>query len=323
MAGAYTPVSDVKPQQDLSLDTRDLVALMDGGDKSGSVDWAAVKAIYEKGRNSKKGDGTFRTLLGVATKKEVLSEFPSGTQVLASSSYLDANVQSALNGSGHSKGLSSKARRQLVDKGILAILYGEILEELTAARAKVKQGMTDNARGAPHNVDEAWAYYAGAADASGAYPYALCSTAGKRERNFKLEGKVDAPLQAALAAAQKATQKGDAAALDAAIAQAKGYLNGIFYLASIRYVSSIASSADVAQREVQIGEGWGFFQAIRPAVAMASAEAASTVEAVYERPASAAVTPKDVSAVYAALNRPEVLKALGVPSSLVFKAPPA
>ncbi len=319
MADVYTPVSDVSPQASLSLDLRDIAAVTG----KSPVEWAKAKAIYEKGANSKKGDGTARTFMGVANKKEVLAEFPNGAQVLGSPDFLNASVQAALAGAGRAKGLGDGARRQLVDKALLAILYGEILEELEAARNKAKQGLTDNAKGAPHNVDEAWAYYAGAKDEGGKYGYALASTAGKRERNFKIEGKVDGPLQQSLAAALKASRRGDLKALDAAIAEARGLLNAIFYLASLRYVSNLASDTSAADRETHGAEGWGFYQAVRPAVAAASADAARAVESVYARPADQPVTAKDVTAVYQALNTPAALARLGIPKGLVFTAPPA
>jgi hypothetical protein len=177
MSAAYTPVSDVEPQSNLTLDFRDIGSIMAVAEKDQPVDWKAVTAVYEKGGNSKRADGSFRTLASVATNKAVLAQFPGAAELFGSPSFLDANVQAALNGTGRSRGVSDKARRQLVDKGIQALLYGQILEELEAAAAKVKQGNLDKGRGAPHNIDEAWAYYAGAADAEANRPYALSSTA--------------------------------------------------------------------------------------------------------------------------------------------------
>jgi len=316
----YTPVSDVLPQQDLSLDIRDMGALMNPPDDK-PVNWAAVKAVYEKGGNSKKGDGSARTLAAVATNPKVLAQFPNGAKVFGNPSFLDGNVRAALDGTGRAKGVADKARKQLVDKAILAVLYGEILEELEAAQGKVKEGKLDNARGAPHNVDEAWAYYVGARDAKGEYPFALSSTAQKRERNFKLEGMIDVRLQKSIGGCLQAAQKGDGAALDKAVATTRGYINGIFYLASLRYMSQLVGDTDPKEREVHLAEGWGFFQAIRPAVAAASASGAETVESVYAAPATQAVTAHDLTRVYAALNNPAVLQVLNVPKDLTMKAP--
>lgn len=322
MADAYIPVSDVGAQGNLTLDIRDIGSIIAAAEKSQPVDWKAARAVYEKGGNSKRGDGSVRTLASVAANKAVLAQFPRAAELFDSPSFLDANVQAALNGTGRGRGVSERARRQLVDKGIQAILYGEILEELEAALAKVKQGNLDKARGAPHNMDEAWAYYAGAADAEGNRPYALSSTALKRERNFKLEGKLDTPLQRALASGLQAALKGDSRSLETAIGQARGYLNAIFYLASLRYASSLAATDDMATREIQLAEGWGFFQTIRPAVASASSDAATAVEAVYERPASKALPSGEVDTVYRALNSPPVLQTLAIPAALVIRSAP-
>ncbi len=322
MAGEYTLVSDVEPQLRLTLDTRDMGVLMASAQKDEPVNWSAVKEVYEKGRNSKRGDGSFRTLAGVAINPAVLAQFPNGAQVFGTPSFLDANVRPALEGTGRSRGLSDRARRQIVEKGVLAILYGETLEELEAARSKVQQGNVDNARGAPHNVDEAWAYYAGAQESDGSRPHALSITAQRRERGFKLEGKLDSPLQRALASALGAAQRSDLNALDTAIGQVRGYLNSIFYLASLGYASRLSGDTDVSVREVHLSEGWGFFQTIRPTVATASSDAAASVEALYTRPASRPVTDGDVHRVYGALNGANVVRALAIPSSLVVKAPP-
>lgn len=321
-AAPYTPVSDVVPQQNLSLDIRDIGALMNPPDNK-PVNWAAARAVYDKGGNSKEGDGSARTLASVATNPKVLAQFPNGAKVLGNASFLDATVRSAIDGTARAKGVGDKARKQLVDKAILAVIYGEILEELEAAQGKVKEGKLDNAKGAPHNVDEAWAYYTGAKDAKGEYSYALCSTAGKRERNFKIEGRLDIPLQKAIGACLQAAQKGDAASMDKAVAQTKGYINAIFYLASLRYMSQLVADTDPKEREVHLAEGWGFFQTLRPAVAVVSSSGADTVEAVYAGAATKAVTAQDVTRVYAALNSPAVLQALNIPKDLVMSKPPA
>jgi len=323
MAFEYVPVSDVEPQLRLALDIRDVGAITGVAAKGQPVDWGAARAIYEQGRNSRRGDGSLRTLASVAKNKGVLAQFPNGAEVLGTESFLDARVQEALGGTGSSKGQSERARHQAMDKAMLGIMYGEVLEELEAARSKVGQGNLDRAKGAPHNVDEAWAYYAGAKAEDGKRPYSLSSTAGKREANFKVAGKIDGPLQQALAAAQTAAQKGDGQTLEEAAGRARGYLNAICYLACLRYAGSLKDAPDAGTREVQLAEAWGFFQTLRPAIASASREAARAVKDVFSRPATGPFTAGDTTTVYGALNDPRVLQALAVPAPLVFRAPPA
>jgi hypothetical protein len=118
----------------------------------------------------------------------------------------------------------------------------------------------------------------------------------------------------------QAALKGDSRGLETAIGQARGFLNSIFYLASLRYASSLTATSDAAIREIQLGEGWGFFQTIRPAVASASSDAAAAVEAVFERPASKALPAGERDTVYRSLNSPPVLQTLAIPAALVLKS---
>jgi len=67
----YTPVSNVEPQLKLALDTRDIEGLLAQGVKAGSVNWAAVKKVYEKGGNSQRGDGSNRTIAAIAANPAV------------------------------------------------------------------------------------------------------------------------------------------------------------------------------------------------------------------------------------------------------------
>lgn len=317
----YRPVSDVEAHARLALDVRDAQAAMAPAKEGKPVDWGKVTEIYERGGNSRKGDGSARTLAGVAQESAVLAQFPNGAALFGTNSFLDANVRAGLQGAGRGQGLSDDARRQLVEKGFLAVLYGKVLQELDAAREKIQQGNTEDAGGAPHNVDEAWAFYAGAQDESGARPYGLSATARKREADFGLDGKLDEPLQRALAEALEAARRGDLEAFDGAVKQVKGHLNAIFYLASLKYAGAAANDTEAGPREVHLAEGWAFFQTIRPAVAAASADAARAVEAVYSSPASTPLPSNAASTVYDALNRSDVLSGLGIPEDLVIRSP--
>jgi len=300
----------------LALDARDIAALLAPAKDGQPVDWAAVGALYENGKNSLKADGSARTLQSIALAGDVLAQFPNGPAVYDDASFLDAHVRAGIDGTGRGAGISNDARRQLVEKGISAILYGKVLQELDAAREKIKTGETADPDGAPHNVDEAWAFYAGASDDSGARPFALSSTAQKREADFGLEGNIDTPLQQALADAQSAAQSGDLAAFDSAAVQVKGYLNTVFYLASLKYVKSAAGDTEKAARETHLAEGWAFFQTIRAAVAAGAGGADSAIENVYSADAEVTVGSEQIDAVDAGLNGGPVLDSLGVPEQL-------
>lgn len=82
---------------------------------------------------------------------------------------------------GTPKGASDAVRAQQVDKGISVLLAAKVMEELESAAEKVAAGKTDPAAGAPHNVDETWAFFT----ARGKGP---ASTAEKRAADFKRGG---------------------------------------------------------------------------------------------------------------------------------------
>ena len=75
-------------------------------------------------------------------------------------------------------------------------------------------------------------------------------------------------------------------------------------------------------RQVHMAEGGTFFQAIRALVASGSPTAAQTVQAAYSSSPDAAFPTTLRSGVYAAMNEPAVLSALGVPADLVVTSPP-
>lgn len=316
----YATVSNVDVYFQMALDRRDILAALQPGEGK-PADWAKAREIYEKGKNQLRADGTARPLVSIPSDS-VHAIFPNGAAVYGRPDFINALIRDGLNGTGRAQGLPDDARRQVVDKGIQMLMYGKSLQELAAARTRVEQKNLDNNTGAPHAVDEAWAAAAGSPDNNGNRPYALLQTARGREGNFKLEGKIAEPLEAAFVAALVASQKGDLAAFDKAHGEIKGLMNTIFYLASLRYVKSLEGATTETQRQVPLVEGWTFFQTIRPLVAQASANAAKAVEDAYNRPANAAFPVSVTTAVYQALNEPAVLQALGIPAALQVKTPP-
>lgn len=307
----YAPVSNVDGYFNLSLDLRDIKNLITAGD------WAGAAAIYEGGKNSLKSDGTLRSLQSLATSETVLATFPNGDQVYGNQQFLDANIQAGLTGAGRGNGLPDPARRQLVDKGIQAVLYAKALQEIEVARTRTAEGNTDNATGAPHSVDEAAAIYLGAKDEHGIRAFSLSATARSREGNFGLEGKLDVPLQIEFASLQQAAQTGDSTAFAAAEVKVRGNLNAIFYLATLRYAKSTLDAA-VIDRPVPMAEGWAFFQALRAPVAQASPQTADRINTLFSGDTES-VPDSIVSEVYEGLNAPSVFQALGIPPHLQVK----
>ena len=305
----YVPVSNVEPHANLALDMRDIAEFLNAAKSGDTVDYAAITNIYENGIHA---DG--RTLAGYAASDSVLAQFPSAID-------LDGNVRAGLTGNWAGRQVSDLVRRQLTNKGLQAIIYGKVLQEMASARSQMEAGNLDDVSGAPHKVDEAWAFYVGAADPEGNRRYSIANTARSREGNFKLAPKVSVPLAQALSAALEASRVGDMAAYDAAAAEAKARLNTIFYLASLRYAYLSSTDTDESTRAQHLAEAWAFFQAIAPIVTSASPPIADSINDMFTRDPSGDVSESDVDVVYKGLNDPAVIEALGIPSDVRVTSP--
>jgi hypothetical protein len=320
-SATYQTVSNVDIYFAMGADLRDIRTIMQPATQSLPVDWAAASAIYEQGKNQKRADGTLRSLASIANA-DVHAMFPNGPAVYGSADFINDILRGGLTGTGSSAGLSDDARRNLVDKGVLMLMYGKALQELEAAKTRIAEGNRDDATGAPHAVDEAWAVILGPQDNAGGYSAGLIGTALGRESNFGFQNKIAIPLETEFAKALDAARKGDAAAFDAAHTQIRGYLNTIFYLGTLRYTTELVNDQMPQARQVHLVEGGTFFQAIRALVASASPTAAQTVQSAYSASPDAAFPASLRTGVYAAMNEPPVLAALGIPAGLVVMSPP-
>ena len=266
----YTPVSDVTSHAAIGGDFATIKKQLASAKDARPVDWPAVRAGFTTGGASKKGDGTTRTLAGLVKAPDVV-----------------AHVTSALDGGDG----TDTVRAQRVEKGITALLYLKVLDETEAAKTKLADGNTRREDGAPHNVDEAWAFYTANGDG-------VQSTAQKRAADFKKP--LDESVLAALTDAQSAAVSGDRAAFDAAQASLRSSLNQVFYLATYKYL-------DTGGDAVKRAEGESFFLAITPIVSKAAPDASAAVLIAFAS--------GDAGAGRAALNRPDVLDALGLDTS--------
>jgi len=274
--GGYQPVSDVAEHAAIGRDVAKVRGLLAPAKEGGTVDWAAVGTTFGEGGASRKGDGSPRTLAGIA------SEHPA-----------TAVVNAAINGVGDGAGAEDAVRAQRVDKGITVLLAAKVLDELKAAEEKAGKGETDPGSGAPHNVDEAWAFFV-------AEDQGPAVTADKRAADFGRDGRVREPIVDALAAAQKAAADGDAEALRNAAGDVASGLDYVFYLATYKYLDHDGKADKRA-------EGETFYLAIAEQVRSASAEADALIVKAFAS--------GDAAAGRAALHRPEVLSALGIVDS--------
>jgi len=271
----YTPVSDVSSHAAIGQDIGAIKALLDVAKEDEPVAWDAVDTLFNDGESSVKGDGSTRSMATLVTSDEA--------------AVVTASVQDAIDGTGNAAGLPDGARAQLVDKGMSALLGLKITDELAAAETKLAAGETDPDKGAPHNVDEAWAFFT--ADGRG-----LASTAEKRAADFEKEGEVLEPVLEALTAAQTAALEGDEQAFATASTDVQRAVNYIFYLATYRYLDR---TDPVGQ-----AEGQAFYWGIQHIVAADAPGADAIIVTAFET--------GDAAAGRAALNGPDVLEALGL-----------
>lgn len=269
-ADGFEPVSDVAAHAAIGDDVAAIKELLAPAKEGGTVDWAGIRRLFEEGGASKRGDGTNRTLQALVEAPDVV-----------------AVIEAALTGSG-----DDAVRAQRVEKGITVLLARKVVDELAAAAEKVEAGETEAADGAPHNVDEAWAFFT----AKGQGP---AVTADKRAADFGKDGTVREPIIAALTAAQKAAGAGDAAALATATEAVTEGLHYVFYLATFKYLG--------ADNAVGRAEGAAFYLGIQPVVAGADAAADKAIVAAFDA--------GDAAAGRQALHTPAVLAALGVEAS--------
>ena len=305
----YTPVSNVVPHASLALDMRDIAALLNAAKTGDTVDYDAIADIYENGRHA-----GGRTLQGYATSDSVLAEYPADID-------LDGNVQAAISGNWAGRQVDDLVRRQLLNKSLQAIIYGKVLQEMSSARSQMEQGNLDDAKGAPHKVDEGWAFYVGAPNDEGKRTYSIAQTARSRAGNFDLHGTVDPPIQMALADALAASRSGDMEAFNAAVTRVRGGLNTIFHLASVRYTRLSTRDTGESARAQHLAEAWAFYQPISPTVRSVDASADRMINDLFMQDPANPVDPAAANAVLVALNAPEVRSALGLPRRVDFYLP--
>jgi hypothetical protein len=239
-ATTYTPVSDVSANAAIGRDVAAIRALLEPEAEGATPDFAAAARIWAEGKNSKKSDGTNRTLAGF------VEEHPVGTR-----------VAHALAGRGTAAGLSDDARVEWVDKGMVVTLKVHALDEFEGAKEKLEAGELDPEEGAAHNIDEVWAYF----DAEGE---GVIATAAKRAKDFGLdEHELGNDVIAGIAAAQEAVSAKDAAALDAATESTRGAMNRIFALAVKKY--AVEGAKDATARAEGLAFSWGLIGHLEPA----------------------------------------------------------
>ena len=276
--GGYTPVSDVVTHARVVSDVAEINELLGAS----PIDWSAVEKLYTEGKNSVKSDGSIRTIAGYA-RNDSRSEaiWDDYTSYYDDQTWLDTFVTNAIEGTGPFAGESDAVRKQGAQKGIQnQIMISWAIHELVAAMAKAEDGNFDAASGAPHNWDEAWAFYHGVDSGNGPF-----GTADKRGGNFGTGTAVNDALLTAMADGRDALVAGDVNAAQTAMDEAIKQIRITYIQASIRYASKIGSdleSGDAEKARVHQAEGLAFYRVIEPMVAEADAEAAAKIAGYFD-----------------------------------------
>lgn len=275
--GGYEPGSDVSGHAKISLDVAEIAELL----TSEPADFAAARALYAAGDHSLASDGTTRSLRAFATERRTEPVWSRYVAFYRDPAWLDTFVASALSGAGSFATAGEPARVQAVQKGVQnGVLIAWMFHELDEAKAAVAARDLDPGDGAPHKVDEAWAFYHGEDPA--AAPYA---TADKRGADFGTGSAVNTAMLAQMTAARRAAAAGDARALKAAVARIEREVLITYIQAALKYAATTdaaLAAGDAAEARVEQAEGLAFFRVVAPLVARVDPAAARAVLAEFD-----------------------------------------
>lgn len=267
--GGYAYASNVDAHRLVVEDICEINELLDADE----IDFGAIAELYEEGKNSVNSDGSIRSIGGFAASEDRnhgLDDY-YGTPAP-----LDDFVRAALEGTGPFEEASAAVRRQGVQKGIQnQVMVAWMVHELNSALDKAAGGDFDPAEGAPHNWDEAWAFYFGA-DRDCA-PYV---TGEKRADDFGTND--DEQTALANAAILQAMSDGRDALLEEDAEGARSAADEILRNLVIIYSQATVKYADVAAQDVADGdpevaevhqaEGYAFFRVIESMLADSGAD---------------------------------------------------
>ena len=275
--GGFQPASDVVQHSRISSD----LCVIDSMLSAGSIDFAAVDRHYREGISSTEASGALRTLAKFARGGRASEALLSRYEKYYGAGWIDSFVRSALDGTGAFAGESDSVRSRALQSALRdQVVVGWAFHELDAAVAKAERGEFARATGAPHNWDEVWAYYHGAAPECA--PYA---TAEARGREFGKGSSVNAAILAAM----------DRGLKDLLAGRTKGALKAredVVRQMTITYVrSALKHSADmdaaltrgaITEARRHQADGLASFRVIEPLIAEADSTAALTVASVFD-----------------------------------------
>jgi hypothetical protein len=275
--GGYQPVSDVSQHARMSVDVCEINTLLDAR----PIDFAAIGVIYSRGRHSIESNGSMRTFRqfasGARSKEQLLSRY----ERQLGSGWLHSFASAAIEGTGPFAGETDLVRRQGVQKAVRdQMLVAWTFHELDAAVDKATREDFATDTGAPHNWDEARAYYHG--EKPECAPYA---TAEERGVQFGTGPAINQGILAAMHRGLTALQARNATGAARARDEVIRYITITYTQSAIKYAADMDSAlAQGKPNDARIwqAEGWAYFRVIEPLVSEVSPGAAQAVTGVFD-----------------------------------------
>ncbi|KAL4451592.1 hypothetical protein ABPG75_007254 [Micractinium tetrahymenae] len=262
-------------------------------------DFATAMDIYEQGKNVPGRNNTLRNLKAFATGALYATPLPfrlTYIDYLSELYFMDAAVEEALTltpatTSAQASGLTGPGAAvgsvlKLSLQGLLMVNY--VMHEMEGGLNKTQTGAannTDPARGAPHNVDEAWGLYAGAGVCGSILSLVTeMSKAFGARRDSVDRTKCESLTHNAILAAFK---KMYAAALASDATAFKKGRDSLASLIAVPFIQgTIKAAAEVSRRVglkqsavLPLAQGYGYWRAVEPLVAAVDQDAADAVTA--------------------------------------------
>jgi hypothetical protein len=288
-ADGYTTVSDVTIHNKVAMDIGEIHTLLG----TSPIDWKAVQVMYEKGKHSVKADGSIRTLNGFASAPNNFKTYsPSAVAYFkdkgicqlapvdgfkcTEGKFVDEFVEFyAINGTGPFKDASDNIRVAAVKAGLPVLMSYWVRLEFGKALGKAKDGDYEPLNGAPHNWDEAFAFYWGPEG-----KHSLYQLAANLSDKYKLASSINKDFFAALIDGLKQLIDGKSEPTSAIDAGQKQLLR-LFILACLDAAKDVENGASDDDKAAARWKGFAYWMAIGDAIHQADASAATTFQDVF------------------------------------------
>src|SRR5436309_11301185 len=174
----YTPYSNVEQQAAIAVDAGDI---MQAASQS-NLD--SIRGIYENGKNARGS-----SLRSLARDEGLADEFPTEASFFGTTTFLDAPLMEAINGSGVAASYTPAQRRQAISAEVQRLMAYTMLHQMQIAEAKLRKGDPDPDDRSHNYVDRAWAFYTATTEGE-KRPGSLATTAAELERAFGRDGTI-------------------------------------------------------------------------------------------------------------------------------------